>query len=115
MSIGTTEAAEIVSQSTEQPRSESPAKKPASKLIESIRLDFATIRIIILTAFGVVTLLAIPLFFVLRNFVTFDALDRYLKVTEAVRPKILRDISEEAGGTPLSRWNLPGWVADFIP
>lgn len=92
-----------MSESSNQPRPESPGEKPASTTgekpasatIESIKLDFATIRIIILTACVVAALLCVPLFFILRNFVTFDALDHYLKVTEAVRPKILQGISEE--------------------
>ncbi|MGB6775424.1 MAG: hypothetical protein WBD25_04835 [Terriglobales bacterium] len=48
-----------------------------------------------MTASVVVVLLAIPLVFVLRNFVTFDALDSYLGVTQNVQPKILHNISEE--------------------
>jgi hypothetical protein len=76
---------------------ESPATPPtrtlASAVIETIKLDVNTIKIVVLTAAVVVALLSVPLLFVLRNFVTFDALDDYFKVTDSVRPKILRAIT----------------------
>jgi hypothetical protein len=78
--------------------SEEPAGQPAaSKIFEAIKLDYNTIKIIILTASVVVVLVSLPLIFILRNFVTFDVLDSYLRVTESVRPKILHTISEELG------------------
>lgn len=65
------------------------------RILDPAKVDLKTIRIILLTAIAVLLLLATPLIFLLRNFVTFDALDRYLKLTESVRPKILSTISEE--------------------
>jgi hypothetical protein len=79
----------------EQPTGKPPSPETASKVLDAIKLDFNTIRTIVLTACVVLALISLPLFFLLRNFVTFDALDRYLKVTESVRPKILHTISEE--------------------
>jgi len=67
----------------------------ASRVLESLSLDFKTVRTIILSALVVCTLLSVPLFFILKNFVTFDALDKYLRLTDSVRPKILNAISEE--------------------
>jgi len=67
----------------------------ASSVIESVKLDFNTIKLILMTAVAVVALLTVPLFFVFRNFVTFDALDNYFKVTESVQPKILHNIAED--------------------
>jgi hypothetical protein len=72
-----------------------PVQLPANKVIEAIKLDFNTIRLILLTALVVVVLLGTPLFFILSNFVTFDSLDRYFKLTDSVRPKILHNITEE--------------------
>lgn len=66
----------------------------AAAVFEAIKLDFSTIKIIVLTAGVVLALIAIPLYFTLRNFVTFDSLDNYFKVTASVRPKILSAISE---------------------
>lgn len=79
-----------------------PPSKPsnaglASRAFDSLKVDFNTIKTILLTAVAVCVLLSVPLFFMLKNFVTFDALDRYLKLTESVRPKILHTISEELG------------------
>lgn len=71
------------------------SRQSASSVIEGIRLDFNTIKLILVTACVVVVLLTTPLFFVLRNFVTFDALDSYFKVTDSVRPKILQTIKED--------------------
>jgi hypothetical protein len=68
---------------------------PLSNLWKSVVVDFKTIRIVVLTAAVVVSLCSIPFLFILRNFVTFDALDKYLKVTESVSPRILHTISEE--------------------
>jgi len=77
-------------------RVEPPSKiEGASKIFEAIKLDYSTIRTILLTALVVCVLASIPLAFILRNFVTFDALDKYLRVTDNIRPKILSDISEE--------------------
>ena len=61
----------------------------------SLKTDFNTVKIIVLAAGVVLALVAMPLFFVLRNFVTFDALDKYVGVTKNIRPKILQNISEE--------------------
>lgn len=72
-------------------------KENAPKLLDTIKVDFSTIKTILLTACVVLVLISAPLVFILRNFVTFDALDKYLKVTESVRPKILHTISEELG------------------
>jgi len=76
-----------------QPAPAQPNKSLSS--FENLKTDFGTIRLILLTASVVVVLLAIPLVFILRNFVTFDALDSYLGVTQNVQPKILHNISEE--------------------
>jgi hypothetical protein len=85
-------------QSSEQPASESASSQlGAAKILGAIKLDYNTIRTIILTAAVVLVLISLPLIFILRNFVTFDALDSYLRVTESVRPKILHTISEELG------------------
>jgi hypothetical protein len=73
----------------------SSASSPLSNLWKSVAVDFKTIRIIVLTAAVVVFLCSIPILFILRNFVTFEALDKYLKVTESVSPRILHTISEE--------------------
>lgn len=70
-----------------------PDKPP--NLFEALKLDFSTIRTILLTAAVVMVLLSAPLVFIMRNFVTFDALDKYIGVTQNVRPKILNTISEE--------------------
>jgi hypothetical protein len=78
-----------------QPLTPPPKENSASKVFEAIKLDFNTIKIIVLTAVVVFVLVSLPLLFILRNFVTFDALDNYLKVTDSVRPKILRKITEE--------------------
>jgi hypothetical protein len=77
----------------EQPRPVSPEKPLQS--FGGLKADFETIRLILITAAVVVTLMAVPLFFILRNFVTFDALDKYVGVTQNVQPKILQSISEE--------------------
>jgi len=68
-------------------------KRPG--FVDAMRLDFSTIRIILITAAVVLMLLSVPFLFILRNFVTFNALDNYLRVTQNVRPKILHNISEE--------------------
>ena len=78
----------------EKSREKTPLTGGASALFDAMRLDFNTIKMILLTACVVLALVAVPLFFVLRNFVTFDGLDRYFKVTESVRPKLLATISE---------------------
>lgn len=67
----------------------------SSDIFETLKLDFKTVKTVVLTAGVVVVLLAAPLFFVLRNFVTFDALDRYFKLTDSVRPRILNNVAEE--------------------
>ena len=82
---------------TTEEQSKAQASPVASTVLSAIKLDFNTIRTIVLTVCVVMVLISIPLAFMLRNFVTFDALDSYLKVTESVRPKILRSISEELG------------------
>lgn len=69
----------------------------AARAFDSLKLDFNTIRTILLSAAVVCVLISVPFFFILKNFVTFDALDKYLKLTESVRPKILHTISEELG------------------
>jgi len=75
---------------------QSPAEPPTlSKLVDNVKVDINTIKIILLTAAAVVSLCCIPFIFILRNFVTFGSLDKYLGVTEGVRPNILRAISEE--------------------
>jgi hypothetical protein len=71
--------------------------KTAARAFDSLKLDFDTIRTILLSAVVVCVLLSVPFFLILKNFVTFDALDKYLKLTESVRPKILHTISEELG------------------
>src|SRR5260370_40461698 len=70
-----------------------PDKPP--NLFDALKLDFNTIRTILLTAAVVLVLLSAPLLFIMKNFVTFDALDKYIGVTQNVRPKILNTISEE--------------------
>ena len=77
------------------PQGTTPVKEPAAGWLEGLKLDFATIRTIVLTACVVAVLISVPLVFILKNFVTFDALDSYLKLTDSVRPKILHTISEE--------------------
>jgi len=69
----------------------------AARTLDSLKLDFNTIRTILLSAAVVCVLVSVPIFFILKNFVTFEALDKYLKLTESVRPKILHTISEELG------------------
>jgi len=69
--------------------------KTASSVFEGIKLDANVVRLILLTACVVIALLAVPLFFIFRNFVTFDALDSYFKVTDSVGPKILHTVTEE--------------------
>jgi hypothetical protein len=69
--------------------------RSAASVFEALKLDLATIKLILLTAIAVLVLLSIPLFFILKNFVTFDALDNYFKVTDSVRPKIVGTIAEE--------------------
>ncbi len=75
------------------------AKKSApiglSSLFDTLKLDYSTIKTILLTAVVVILFLSAPLLFVMRNFVTFDALDKYIGVTQNVRPKILNTIAEE--------------------
>lgn len=80
--------------SSGKPASKSRPVGGAAAVFEAIKLDFNTIRIIVLTAGVVLALIATPLYFILRNFVSFDALDDYFKVTARVRPKILSAISE---------------------
>jgi hypothetical protein len=81
---------------TDKPHKQDFADEPVTaKAVDGLKLDFNTIKIILLTACVVLALLSVPLFYLLRNFVTFDALDRYLKLTESVSPKILHEISEE--------------------
>lgn len=75
-------------------REEAHANKSAG-FLDALKVDFSTIRTIVVTAAVVVVLLSAPLLFILRNFVTFDALDKYLRVTQNVRPKILHNVSEE--------------------
>jgi hypothetical protein len=70
-----------------------PAQKAAA-VLDALKLDFNTIKIILLTACVVLALVAIPLTFMLKHFVSFDALDNYFKLTDSVRPKILHTISE---------------------
>jgi len=67
----------------------------ASHLFDSVKLDLNAIKIILLTAFAVICLLSVPAVYILRNFVTFEALDHYLNLTEGISPKILHSISEE--------------------
>lgn len=67
----------------------------ASHLFESVKLDLNAIKIILLTAFGLICLLCVPAVYFLRNFVTFEALDQYLNLTKGISPKILHSISEE--------------------
>jgi hypothetical protein len=71
-----------------------PPPSRASAVFEAIKLDFNTIKIIVLTAAVVTVLIATPLVLVLSKFVTFDALDDRFKVTDSVRPKILQTIAE---------------------
>ena len=77
------------------PRPEESRPSKLAGTFQGLKTDFGVIRTILLTAAVVVVLLAVPLIFILRNFVTFDALDKYLGVTQNVRPKILHNISEE--------------------
>ncbi len=76
-----------------------PHKKQESKklsdLLEPLKTDMKTIRIILLTAVAVVLLISPLLLFLLKNFVTYDVWDRYLHLTEGVRPKILHEIPAE--------------------
>ena len=58
-------------------------------------MDYNTVKIIVLTTLVMVALFAIPLAFILKNFVTFDALDKYVGLTQNVEPKILHNVSEE--------------------
>lgn len=81
-----------------QPQSRPPAEANPEKppgFLDALKLDFGTVRIILVTAAVVLLFLSAPLLFILRNFVTFDTLDKYLRVTQNVRPKILHNISEE--------------------
>ena len=77
------------------PEAEKSVPNKLSSLFDALKLDFSTIRTILLTAVVVLALLSVPLLFIMRNFVTFDALDKYIGVTQNVRPKILNTISEE--------------------
>jgi hypothetical protein len=70
-------------------------RKTAALASEGLGLDFKTVKIIVLTTLAVCALLSVPLFFIMKNFVTFDTLDKYLKLTDSVRPKILHSISEQ--------------------
>ena len=75
-----------------------PEEKQPTKLSDSVgglKADFEAIKLILLTAAVVLILLTVAFIFILRSFVTFDALDRYLSLTQNVRPKILHNISEE--------------------
>ncbi|MBZ5675747.1 MAG: hypothetical protein LAP61_16010 [Acidobacteriia bacterium] len=69
--------------------------KTPAKLFENIKLDFNTIKIVLLTAAVLLVLLAAPMVFILKHFVTFDQLDDYLGVTKSVGPKILHTILED--------------------
>lgn len=77
------------------PEAEKAVRDKQPSVFDALKVDFVTIKTIVLTAAVVVVLLSTPLFFILKNFVTFDALDKYLGVTRNVRPKILNTVSEE--------------------
>lgn len=74
-----------------------PGSKPpeAAKVFDALKLDFATIKIIVLTAAVVFCLLLIPFLYILGHWITFEQVDDHFKVTAQIRPKILKDFPEE--------------------
>ena len=66
-----------------------------AKKLDAIKVDYQTVRVIVLTTAVVVVLLSIPVFWLLSHFITFDELDTRFKVSDSIRPRILDHIPEE--------------------
>jgi hypothetical protein len=73
----------------------SPPAPEAGKLFDAVKLDFATIKTIVLTAAVVFCLLSIPFLWIMTKLVTFDDVDKRFKVIATIRPKILTALPEE--------------------
>jgi len=75
-----------------------PGVAQLSAQVPTTDMSWSTVRIIVLTAAVVLMLLSIPFLFVVRQFVKFDSVDKYLGLTDGMSPKIC--------GFPMSRDTL---------
>ena len=79
-----------------KPHTESTATtKPLPQILDGIKVDFRTVRVIALTIIAVIFLLVTPVLYVLSKFVDYGKVMDSLHVTERLRPKILEGIPEE--------------------
>jgi len=79
----------------EKPKTVQAVPPTLSSFVDALRLDFATIKTILLTALVVLVVVFGPFLWLLRKVVTYDDLDRSLKFSAWIVPKVLNNVSDE--------------------